>query len=446
MRVTVQQLFAADHSLQGPLVIDFGENSFLRVEKILRYLPGKRIACKAVWRDEMVFAKLFNSEADSNGHQRELHGHELLIKNDINTPALLENTAISRCRLLCYEFLEGKPLIKDTQQAFVFSARLHNANLIHTDLHADNLMVANNKLYLLDAGAVTQTGSEKEKLKNLAMFIAQSRLSQHEKLIAARCFYEEIRGFTLDVDLLTREVRSYWEKRKNDYLKKVFRNSTDVHALKNKAQFVLVRRSCLTASLKAILENPDKAIDEGVILKDGNSQTVSQVVVDDMPLVIKRYNQNTIWTRIKRKLGFSRARNCWRYAHLLSMAGIKTPIPVAIIEVAKGAAYYICMYAGGEKLSLYYKKGKNIDLLMRPLRRLFYRMHAARLTHGDLKAANIMVSDGKLSLIDLDAMTENALNYSYRRKKDLNRFLENFQGSEDFIKIKNDLLKDDAGE
>lgn len=423
------ELFALDYGLQGPFIVDLGNGELLRVERVLRYLPGKRLACRANRASGVQFVKLFHPEKGSESYQDELRGHELLASKGINTPHLLENLRLSQGLLLAYEFLEGAEPLTDAEQVLTFIAGLHDVGLVHTDIHFGNLMSANGKIYLLDAGAIQIAGNQNDKTKNLALFIAQAPLLQHKALVIAA-----------GEPSLAREVSRCWQTRKKRYLEKIFRSCTEVSVIRDQNNHALVKRQALTPALNNLINNPDKAIEDGNILKDGNAQTVAKVFVDGKPLVIKRYNQKTFLTLLKRKLGITRARNCWRQAHLLEMAGIRTPEPVAVIERANGAIYYISAYVEGHKLSRYHKDNNDMDRLLPSLKNLFDTMHLAKLVHGDLKASNILIVDKELWLIDLDVMAENPINYSYRRNKDEKRFLQNFEGSTCFQAVKNCLV------
>lgn len=427
--LTLPQVFASDYGLQAPLTIELGNGERLQVEKVLRYLPGKRLACKVNRAGREQFIKLFHPQKGSESYQSELRGYELLKAKGINTPRLLENLRLPQGLLLAYEFLEGAVPLTDVAQAFTFITRLHDAGLVHTDIHFDNLMAANEKIYLLDIGAVRTSSHENDKIKNLALFIAQAPLSQHGALMTKTARSS-----------LAKEIHQSWQARKKSYLEKIFRNCTEIQVTHNESRLVFVKRQMLSPALKELIQNPDRAMEGGDILKDGNSQTVAKVFVDGRSLVIKRYNQKTFLTLLKRKLGITRARNCWRHAHLLEMVGIRTPAPVAVIENVKGATYYISSYTNGNKLSRYHRDNGDMSPLLPLLKELFDTMHLGRLVHGDLKASNILIADKQLWLIDLDVMAENPFNYSYRRNKDEKRFLQNFEGSSCFQAVKNCLM------
>ena len=62
---------------------------------------------------------------------------------------------------------------------------------------------------------------------------------------------------------------------------------------------------------------------------------------------------------------------------------------------------------------------------------LFKTMADYRISHGDTKATNFMIKDGRLFVLDLDAMTRSASKAQFREKfsKDLKRFQKNWVGT-----------------
>lgn len=62
------------------------------------------------------------------------------------------------------------------------------------------------------------------------------------------------------------------------------------------------------------------------------------------------------------------------------------------------------------------------------LRTLFATLHRERISHGDLKATNLLWQDGRVVLIDLDAMQQHRSDASHARAwgKDRARLLRNW--------------------
>ena len=134
----------------------------------------------------------------------------------------------------------------------------------------------------------------------------------------------------------------------------------------------------------------------------------------------------------------SRAWHSWLEGHRLNFLGIATPRPLALVEQRagplRGKAWLISEYCDGASLAERYPDpdtappAAELDALGALLRQLV----AARISHGDLKATNLLWCDGTPHLIDLDAMRQHAGEAAFRRawEKDCARFLRNWpQGS-----------------
>jgi len=187
--------------------------------------------------------------------------------------------------------------------------------------------------------------------------------------------------------------------------------------------------------LASIFADPDAAILNAELLKNGDKTTLAKITQGDVELVIKRYNTISFWHAINRGLRTSRAHRCWVYAHLFKELGLETPEPIAMIEQRQGPirrrAYYIMRYRSGvlgrtaileanpQQLEHY------LQTLVNDLQQLYNRM----ITHGDLKASNWLWHDNKWIWLDLDATRQ----HRYRRSftiawyRDMRRLLKNWQ-------------------
>jgi len=57
------------------------------------------------------------------------------------------------------------------------------------------------------------------------------------------------------------------------------------------------------------------------------------------------------------------------------------------------------------------------------------KLKISNISHGDLKGTNILIKNNEAYLIDLDAMTQGKISAEKRIKKDMNRFIKNFNGN-----------------
>jgi predicted unusual protein kinase regulating ubiquinone biosynthesis (AarF/ABC1/UbiB family) len=71
------------------------------------------------------------------------------------------------------------------------------------------------------------------------------------------------------------------------------------------------------------------------------------------------------------------------------------------------------------------------EKLLNLFRSLFKIMADYRISHGDMKATNFLISDDKLHVLDLDAMvrTNNKKKFAEKYSKDLKRFQKNWVGT-----------------
>ena len=174
-------------------------------------------------------------------------------------------------------------------------------------------------------------------------------------------------------------------------------------------------------------------------LKEDVAASVWRSEYQTHPLLIKRYNTQGAWHAIRRSFRNSRADNCRNMARLFQQAGIHTAANVAVIQERfgpfKARSWFISEYIRGELLTRYFENQTSssrqrveLELLKTNVANLFTFLRRHKLSHGDLKATNILLSDDQLYLIDLDAARAHKNENSFQRahKKDQSRFLKNW--------------------
>jgi tRNA A-37 threonylcarbamoyl transferase component Bud32 len=189
---------------------------------------------------------------------------------------------------------------------------------------------------------------------------------------------------------------------------------------------------------------PDQYLAKGCMLKRGERSTVVRFSADDgdghdAGYVLKRFRSKGPIHSAMHCLLRTRARRGWKYGHLLRSAGVRTPLPLAYREDRIGPVRHtsclLTRYVPGVSLHDYLETHADDDTegwhqLAREFADLWNRLGESRITHGDLKAPNVIIAeDLKLWLIDLDATSRHALEglWSFRRARDWERFLENFE-------------------
>jgi hypothetical protein len=151
-------------------------------------------------------------------------------------------------------------------------------------------------------------------------------------------------------------------------------------------------------------------------------------------LLIKRYNLKSLSHALGRAAG-GRAgpAHSWREAHRLQFLGIPTPAPLALIEERLGPlrrrAWLIsefCSGRGSAEPSRGHPRtaGGRGGGDSRPVR----GAASARISHGDLKATNLLWHAGQVLLIDLDTVVQHRSPTAHARawRRDRARLLRNW--------------------
>ncbi len=168
-------------------------------------------------------------------------------------------------------------------------------------------------------------------------------------------------------------------------------------------------------------------------LKHDGTTTVTRVAFQGEHYVVKRYNTKNKWHFIRRFVQQSRAKNCFTMAQEYNLAGIHTPEPLAYIQETilglKLRSWYICRYEEGILLSEALEGQQVVpNELLILIERLFNRLKDYSLTHGDMKATNLIVLDQQLCIIDLDAAKHHHSERTWVKanQKDWNRLILNW--------------------
>ncbi|RBP48883.1 lipopolysaccharide kinase InaA family protein [Arenicella xantha] len=172
-------------------------------------------------------------------------------------------------------------------------------------------------------------------------------------------------------------------------------------------------------------------------LKHDRTTTVMRVPVRDDWLILKRYNPRNAWHKVKRALRRSRARRCWNMSYAFQQAGLNVARPIMMCEHRfgpfRGNAYFASELLDGSELltALPQMDEANQAKVKQALDDAFQRMRSAKISHGDLKASNLIWSNNALYFIDLDAAKQHWTLFGWHRshRKDRRRFLKNWQDS-----------------
>ncbi len=456
--MTLIELAQAGRSPALPLtlILPAGE---LRLMQWLRVLPGQRYVARAEWQGQQVLAKLLVGAKAERHFAREKAGAKLLAEQKMTTPALLaDGFAAGQGGWLLFDYLDGagslyqawrqlesQPVLSDAQQGVLGEAlgaiaQLHAKGLWQSDLHLDNLMRHQGRLYLVDGGGIQaqvpgQPLARAKVLENLGVFFAQLPASLDPSIEELLVHYLLVNGeHALPLDALTREIAKVRRWRLRDYLSKLGRDCSLFSVIRGPRQLRVVRRENEPA-LSDLLAAVDLAVEQGRALKRGGSSTVALVDQSGRQLVIKRYNIKGVVHWLRRCWRPSRAWHSWVEGNRLEFLGIATPLPLAMLELRwlglRRCSFLITEYTAGEDiLSRFapYLGSSPPEPELVALDQLFDSLRRERISHGDLKGTNLLWERERWALIDLDAARQHSNDAGFARAyaRDRARFMRNW--------------------
>ena len=429
---------------------------------MLRNLPGKRQVYRAQWGSQPVVAKVFSPPLKALKYwRREKRGIVILLQKGILTPEILHSgpladgtglviilpfitgaqTALEKWQLAASDREKGElvSLLAETL------ALHHQAGLVQRDIHLGNFLVRDKQVFTLDGSDVVMPRhgvSLSQSLDNLGFLFAQFFPEYDRFADAGLQLYCRSRNLTYDNNLLRNlqtRIKVQRRKRRRRQLRKIFRECSAVVRRQTDSRTILCGRNYFSESMAAFLADPDRCLEgEKVeLLKDGNSSTVARLEVGGLDLVVKRYNIKNVYHGLKRAVSRTRASKSWENAHLLRFYGIETAPPVAMVESHRGTAprisYFITEYVEGVPCVDFLRDDRfsreKKEQVAEQVAALLARLHGLQISHGDLKASNIIIAARGPVLVDLDAMQKYAAAGSFHRAgaRDVRRFLQNWE-------------------
>jgi tRNA A-37 threonylcarbamoyl transferase component Bud32 len=446
-----------------PFSLMLADGFVFKSERIVRRVPEKRIVCQGVWQAQPVFAKIFLGSSAGRHMQRDRRGSLMLTNGGIATPALLYAAALPNDagQVLLYEAISPCSNVEEHLSALsgYDAARLvlmlalsrlvaqhHQAGLLQTDLYFKNFLVQGERIYTLDGDGIRYLQgwrAKRKALSNLACLISKQDSGDDHWIPQYYRTYCAQRGWVetvVQLKVLTCEVANIRRAVAREYAeRKVLRECSDVRVEKDFGHFMAVNRAQRCDALNQLLNDPDTWLDSPACqrLKNGNTCTVGLIVSEERKIVIKRYNIKSFRHGLARMLRQTRASVSWSNAHLLQMLGIPTATPLALIERRWGPlrreSYFLADYVEGPDIAeafAYSSLGAtDKSEIAAQAARLLHRLYLLGVEHGDFKATNLKIVDGKPLLLDLDAMRLHRSRklFEQRHARDLRRFLKNWQ-------------------
>ena len=401
-----------------------------------------------------MLAKIYQGRKARRHARREALAARALGDAGLGAPRLLtETTEESRgWPVLLFEWLDAEPFDKAWARAsrvrhavlmetlLVLMARMHRSGLEPRDPHLDNFLVdQHGGIHPVDAGGYRlHTGalSFQDSVNNLGLLLAQFPSGICREQARALAIYAEgrhwpVERLTAPVAAATRRWRA-WRARKLG--EKSLRNCSEFRVRIRDGLRLYERRELPEAVVDGWLTSG--GLVPGVnepLLKNGRSQTVWRTRLGGREVVVKRYNVTSLWQRLRRVVGGSRARRAWVGAHWLRALGIDTPRPLLMIEERRGLmggrAWLVTEPGRGRPAQAVFGSAPaRADL--QPLTAVVEILGELGLVHGDLKASNFLVDGRHVQLIDLDSLRWPRSAWRRRRghARDLKRFWANWKG------------------
>ncbi len=184
---------------------------------------------------------------------------------------------------------------------------------------------------------------------------------------------------------------------------------------------------------------PDSIMDKGQELKLSGRTTVARVSLPDISAtvadglvcspdtgVLKRFNPRGIVHSARHLFMTTRADRVWTYGRMLVKAGVITPCPLAMLENRWGpcrlGSYILTEYLEGTPLRVFLNQlplsASTLEHISLQIAELWWRLDELRITHGDLKSLNLIVTpDKRIGVIDLDGVRHHRFDSTYLRHR-----------------------------
>ena len=213
-------------------------------------------------------------------------------------------------------------------------------------------------------------------------------------------------------------------------------------------------RAMASPEMLEFLADPDASLQqaERKYLKQGNTCTLWRARAGQHELVVKRYNIKRLSHRIGRLLRATRAAVSWKNAHRLEMCGISTPKPVALVEERfgplRGRAWYVSAYVPGDDALVLCNPPADtvidVQAAATSVVAVLKQLAHCRISHGDMKGNNFILTRQGATVIDLDAMKQHINEPGFQRaqRRDLRRFMRNWEACPETAAMFQQLLRD----
>lgn len=387
--------------------------------EVLRRLPGRRLVLRGHLDGRDAAVKTFFGPGARRRARREWRGLSLLAATGVPTPGALAEGRFDEGWWIAVEWVHARPATRADGDAIVeLNAALHAAGVRQDDPHVGNFVVAGDRVFMIDGDAVARgRAGRRAGVSGLALQLAalDADAAAVDRSYRVYCAARDWHPDEAERRRLHWSVARMQRRRVRRFLAKTLRPCSQFDVRRVDGLEVVYERAAMCPELEQLLASPGAAVEAGVRIKDGNTATVARVEIGSRRYVVKRYNAKA-----------GRARRAWVNGHRLCFRNIPTARPAAFVAArGSGPAYLVLEDLGGTTLDDHIARDGLGDATAHAVGRLFEALARDGLTHRDTKASNFIVSDGSVSLVDLDALRPVRL----RREiaGDRKRFLANWE-------------------
>lgn len=422
---------------------------------LLRVIPGRRQVYDGLWNGRGVIVKVFSHKISAKRHyKREWQGLKLLQERGLSSPEPLffGQTEDGRWVVVVERIANSSTVLEVLDRTAEKNKKLdllvlvckemakqHDKGILQKDLHLGNFLLGGNKVFALDPGQMQFLSRQLIRRKSISHLALLARHLPAGDTVSITRLCEEYfkarswRFGKSDEQLFQKQLTAHRKRGINRGLKKSLRTSKRHLRIKaGRYLAVFDRDFCRGADHLDFIEKIDALMNDGQILKSGNTCYVSRVMWNGYNVVVKRYNNKGFIHSIRHTIKKPRAHHGWLHGHRLGMLNITVPRPLAYIEKLRGMlvweSYLITAYIQAENLYNFLQNDSITEQkqskVTGQLVELLDKLGKYRITHGDLKHSNILITENGPVLTDLDAMRVHKCNWTYkiRRAKDLKHF------------------------
>lgn len=327
--------------------------------------------------------------------------------------------------------------------------QMHAEGIFHGDLRLGNVLVQQKKtawrFFFLDNERTKkfQRLSSRLRLKNLVQVnMFQENITNTDRIRFFRKYCSQnIQDRKAKKALAKHVLRKTEQRLRNKKkatkgMKKYLRTNEKYLRISTEDWFaVFDRKLCHDGEPLSFLKEVDMLINNGEILKNGDTSLISRVMWNNRDMVVKRYNHKGVVHSLRQTIKRSCAYRGWLNAHRLVNLDIATSKPLAYFEKHKGPliweSYLVTEYIQGEKLDDFLQNNntsKDRPLkVIEQIKQLNDELDKYLISHEDLKHTNVLITDTGPVLTDLDRMKvyRVAWMYKLRRKKGKSPYKKN---------------------